>query len=65
MVFGLRQMARSSPTPRRLIQATFAFYAMFAAVYAAIFVLLTGQILWGGALAALCLVRFASGVMVR
>jgi hypothetical protein len=65
MVFGLRQMVRSSSTPRRLILATFAFYVMFASVYASIFVLLTGQILWGAALAALCLVRFASGMMVR
>jgi len=65
MVFGLRQVARSASTPRRLILATFAFYVMFASVYASIFVLLTGQILWGVALSALCLVRFASGVMVR
>lgn len=65
MVFGLRQMARSVSTPRRLILATFAFYVMFASVYASIFVLLTGQILWGAVLAALSLVRFASGVIVR
>lgn len=65
MVFGLRQMACSASTPRRLILATFAFYVMFASVYASIFVLLTGQIHWGAALAALSLVRFASGVMVR
>lgn len=65
MLFGLRQMARSSATPRRLLAGTFAFYVMFASVYASIFVLLTGQIGWGIALAALCLVRFASGMWIR
>lgn len=65
MLFGLRQMARSSSTPRRLLVGTFAFYVMFASVYASIFVLLTGQIGWGIALAALCLVRFASGWWIR
>lgn len=65
MLFGLRQMARSSATPRRLLVGTFAFYVMFASVYASIFVLLTGQIGWGIALTALCLLRFASGRWIR
>ncbi|MBI5029637.1 MAG: hypothetical protein HZB51_03865 [Chloroflexi bacterium] len=65
MIFGLRQMAHSATTPRRLVAGTFAFYAMFAAVYASIFVLLTGQIGWGSALAALSFVRFASGIALR
>ncbi len=65
MIFGLREMAHSATTPRRLVAGTFAFYVMFAAVYASIFVLLTGQIVWGSALAALCLVRFASGLALR
>lgn len=65
MIFGLRQMALSSTTPRRLVAGTFGFYVMFAAVYASIFVLLTGQIVWGSVLAALSLVRFASGLVLR
>lgn len=65
MLFGLRQMARSSSTPRRLLAGTFAFYVMFASVYASIFVLLTGQISWGLVLAALGLIRFASGMWIR
>ncbi|MEW5719447.1 MAG: hypothetical protein AB1817_12515, partial [Chloroflexota bacterium] len=40
MAFGLRQMARSSSTPRRLVAATFGFYVAFASVYASAFVLL-------------------------
>ena len=65
MTLGLRQIAVSATTPRKLVAGTFAVYVMFAAVYASIFVLLTGQIVWGGALAALSLVRFASGVVLR
>lgn len=65
MLFGLRQMARSSSTPRRLLIGTFAFFVMFASVYASMFVFLTGQMSWGIALAALCLVRFASGMWIR
>jgi len=65
MLFGLRQMARSSTTPRRLLLGTFALYVMFASVYASMFVLLTGQIAWGIVLAALCLARFASGALIR
>ena len=65
MTLGLRQIAASATTPRKLVAGTFAFYVMFAAVYASIFVLLTGQIVWGSALAALSLVRFASGVALR
>lgn len=65
MIFGLRQMSKSATTPHRLVIATFGFYVMFASVYAAIFVLLTGQISWGSALAALALVRLASGIALR
>ena len=65
MIFGLRQMMHSATTPRRLIAGTFGFYVMFAAVYASIFVLLTGQIAWGVALVGLCFVRFASGLVLR
>ena len=65
MIFGLRQMNKSATTPRRLILATFGFYVMFASVYASLFVLLTGQIGGGSALAVLAFVRLASGVMIR
>lgn len=65
MIVALRQMARHTTTPPRLFVATFAAFVMFASVYAAIFVLLTGETGWGITLAALCLVRFAGGVLVR
>ncbi len=65
MIVALRQMVCRHSTSPRLVRATFAIFVMFAAVYAAMFVLLTGQIVWGTVLAGLCLVRFASGVFVR
>ncbi len=64
MLFGLRQMARSAPPPRALLIGTFTVYVMFASVYAAIFVLLTGEFAWGLVLAALSVARFASGALV-
>ncbi len=65
MLFGLRQMARSTATPRALLIGTFTVYVMFASVYAAIFVLLTGEFAWGLVLAALSVARFASGALVQ
>ena len=65
MLYGLRQMARSSSTPRLMLVGTYTIYVMFGSVYASIFVLLTGQVAWGLALAALCVVRFASGPWIK
>ena len=65
MLYGLRQMARSSSTPRLMLVGMYAIYVAFGSVYASIFVLLTGQIVWGLALAALCVVRFASGPWIK
>ncbi len=65
MVFGLRQMARSASTPRRLLLTVFAIYVAFAAFYASLFVLLTGQIAWGLGIAAVCVVRWGSGKWVK
>ena len=65
MVFGLRQMARSASTPRRLLLATFGFFVAFASVYASAFVLLTGQIVLGLVIASLCVVRFIGGIWIR
>lgn len=65
MVLGLRQMARSASPPRRLVCVTFAIYVAFAAFYASLFVLLTGQIVWGLAIVAVCLVRLVSGRWVE
>jgi len=65
MLFGLRQMARSHSTPRRLIVGTFGFYVAFAAVYASAFVLLTGQIALGLVIAAVCLARLVSGIWIE
>jgi len=65
MIVALRQMARRPSTSPRLVRTTFVIFVMFAAVYAAMFVVLTGQMSGGIVLAALCLVRFASGVLVQ
>jgi hypothetical protein len=65
MVFGLRQIARSCATPRRLLLATFGFYVAFASVYASACVMLTGQIALGLGIVALCLVRLVSGIWVK
>lgn len=65
MLLGLWQMARSGTTPRGLLLGTFLVYVAFASVYAAIFVLVTGQTVWGGMLAALMLARFVSGVLLK
>ncbi len=65
MLFGLRQMARSQTTPGALVIGTFMVFVIFASVYASIFVVLTNEFAWGLVLAALCLARFASGVLVK
>jgi hypothetical protein len=65
MLYGLRQMARSQTTPRALVMGTFAVFVIFASVYASIFVVLTNEFAWGLVLAALCLARFASGMLVK
>ncbi|MCL4396717.1 MAG: hypothetical protein M1482_18260 [Chloroflexi bacterium] len=65
MLFGLRLMAHSPSTARPLLAGIFAVYVTFAGVYASVFVLLTGEFLWGLALAALGVARSASGALVR
>jgi hypothetical protein len=66
MVFALRKMAQST-TPRLMISSGFALYAMFAAVYAAIFILLTdaGYFYFGATLAALGIARLVSGIWIK
>lgn len=61
MIFGMRRMVDSDSGTRLaiLINAAFTF---FAAVYAAPFLLLTGRVKIGLALASLCLFRFASAL---
>jgi hypothetical protein len=65
MLFGLRQMARSASTPRRLLLATFGFYVAFSSVYASAFVMLTGQVAFGLVLAGLCVARLVSGSWIK
>ena len=65
MLFGLRHMAHSTTMPRVLVIGTFTVFVMFAAVYASVFVLITGEFAWGLALAALCLVRYAGGALLK
>jgi hypothetical protein len=66
MVVAIRLLANTTIS-RRVIQGAFLFYVSFALVYAFIFVLLVENeyLNLGMLLAALCLVRFASGVFVR
>lgn len=65
MLFGLRQMARSQTMPRGLMMGTYVLFVMFAAIYASIFVLITGEFAWGMLLAALGLVRYAGGAVLK
>ena len=65
MLFGLRHMARSQATPPGLVIGTFTLFVMFAGVYASVFVLITGQWAWGLVLVALCLGRYATGVLLK
>jgi hypothetical protein len=67
MVFALRKMAQSITMPRHIIAAGFSFYVLFAAIYAAILVLLTdaSYIYLSVILAALGIVRVASGFFIR
>ncbi|MBI4786596.1 MAG: hypothetical protein HY782_06075 [Chloroflexi bacterium] len=65
MVVAMRNMARSPSTPRGILLGTNAGYTAFASVYACIFVLATGQVSGGLALAALGMLRFVSGVFVK
>jgi hypothetical protein len=67
MVFGLRRMAASATTPRAVMAGGFMLYVLFAAVYAAIFVLVTGDRYYdlGTLLAAFGFVRLASGMLIR
>ncbi len=65
MVWGLRKMARDASTPRLALLGTHVAYCSFAAVYAAAFVLVTRQQTLAMLLAALALLRFASGAWIR
>lgn len=63
MIYGLRTLAVSGkPRTNTIVLITTAGYTFFAAVYAAPFILLTGNLWAGAALAGLSLVRFISAV---
>jgi hypothetical protein len=64
MVLALRTMRRGKTLPL-LAALTNVAYVMFAAVYAGIFLLLTGDETLGLVMASLSVVRFGSGVFVR
>ncbi|MCS7259858.1 MAG: hypothetical protein NZ765_03645 [Anaerolineae bacterium] len=59
MILALRRMVRSASNPigSALAMLTTAAFVFFAAFYAAPFTMLTGQVVIGIALAALCLLR--------
>lgn len=64
MIFGIRRIAASvNPKAKYVALLTNAGYTFFAAVYAAPFILLTGWLGLGIALAALSLVRFISTII--
>jgi hypothetical protein len=58
MIFGIRRLV-ANPSGTKLAVLINAIFTSFAAVYATPFLLLTGRVGIGLALAALCLVRFA------
>jgi hypothetical protein len=61
MIFGMRHMG-SSDSEKRLVALVNLVFTFFAAVYAFPFLLLTGRVGIGLALAALSLVRFAGAL---
>jgi hypothetical protein len=64
MLIGLRRMtASANPKAKYVALLTNAGYSFFGAVYAAPFILLTGQFGLGTAIAALSLIRFVSAVI--
>jgi hypothetical protein len=65
MIMAMRQMVHSASTPRAVVLGTNVGYVAFASVYAAVFLLITGENRWACILAALSILRFASGVLVR
>ena len=63
MIYGLRAIAASSnPRANAIVLIVTGSYTFFAAVYAAPFILLTGNLWAGAALAGLSLVRLISAV---
>jgi hypothetical protein len=63
MVFGLRQIARSSVS-HLFFAGLFGLFVGFASVYASMFILLTGSEILGLGLASLCAVRFLTGLFI-
>ena len=64
MIFGIRRVAVSAnPKAKYVALLTNVGYVFFGAVYAAPFILLTGQVIPGTVLAALSLVRYIAAVI--
>ena len=64
MIFSIRRIVASpNPKARYVALLITAGYPFFAAVYAAPFILLTGRVVVGGAMAALAVVRFVSALL--
>ncbi len=65
MIFGIRRIATSvNPKARYLALLTTTGYILFGAVYAAPFILLTGRVGLGVALAGLSVVRFITALIL-
>ena len=64
MVFAIRRIAASdNPKAKYMALLANVGYTFFGAVYAAPFILLTGRLGLGTAMAALCFARFLSAVI--
>jgi hypothetical protein len=64
MIFGIRRIAASAnPKAKYVALLTNTGYTFFAAVYATPFILLTGYLWTGAAMASLSLARFVSAVI--
>lgn len=63
MIVAMRRLTLERPENHSVIWGLNAFYVLFAAVYGAPLILLTGSIGWGLALSSLSLIRLAASLI--
>jgi hypothetical protein len=63
MIVTMRRLAVERPENHRVVWGLNAFYVLFAAVYGAPLILLTGSVGWGLALCGLSLIRLAASLV--
>ncbi len=65
MTYAMRLLLHSVSLPRLLVLCVNAIYVAFAAVYASIYLLVTGEPIGGWLLAATSVLRLASGIWTK